>query len=101
MSDLGSVERVRDRNAQRFWPKSFSCVLAVLGLLIGQSVVAQGSWITINGVGTLPVSFIESENPKLNFIVFSGGGGWKGIVIMIYIMILFFLFFSFSSFCCF
>ena len=64
MSDLRSVERVRDRNARRFWPKIFSCVLAVLGLLIGQSVVAQDSWITINGVGTLPVGFIESvTNP--------------------------------------
>ena len=78
MSDLASAESVSDWNAQRFWRHSFSCVLAVLGLLIGQSVVAQGSWITINAVGALPVSFIESDNPKLNLVVFSGGGGWKG-----------------------
>ncbi len=78
MSDLASAESVSDWNARRFWRHSFSCVLAVLGLLIGQSVVAQGSWITINAVGALPVSFIESDNPKLNLVVFSGGGGWKG-----------------------
>ena len=78
MSDLASAESVSDWNARRFWRHSFSRVLAVLGLLIGQSVVAQGSWITINAVGALPVSFIESDNPKLNLVVFSGGGGWKG-----------------------